>query len=290
MIRPYDLLQTFHPTPDSTESRPVGGSSSETSNEPRTQHPLPKASRPQHRSTLTGWCLFAALLGGIAGGLGPVVSDVMGGNESLRELIGRLVLDSRAHIIDVFTTALLGIAGVLAAAAGIQAILRLRVKETEGRAELLLTAPRSRARWLGANLALAVASVVVVAITAGTAATIGLALSGTVNTPRGLLVGAALAHVPATAVFVTATAVLFAVAPRLSIPFGWGMLAGGLVLGQFGGLLGLPAWLQGVSPFRHSSAMPVEAFDPTGALTMTAIALAGAVIAVVLLRHRDLTA
>jgi ABC-2 type transport system permease protein len=244
----------------------------------------------QQRNTLIGWCIFAALLGGIAGGLGPVVSDVMGGNESLRELIGRLVPGSRAQIIDVFTTALLGIAGVLAAASGIQAVLRLRAEETEGRAELLLTTPRSRARWLGVNLALAVASAAVVAITAGTAATIGLALSGTVNSSSGLLVGAALAHVPAAAVFVTATSVLFAAAPRLSIPFGWGMLAAGLVLGQFGELLGLPAWLQEVSPFRHSPAMPVEAFDPAGALTMSALALAAAVIAVLLLRHRDLTA
>ena len=111
------------------------------------------------RPTLLGWCIFAALLGGIAGGLGPVVSDVIGGNDSLRELIVRLVPGGRAELIDVFTTALLGIAGVLAAAAGIQAVLRMRAEEAEGRAELLLATPRSRARWLGANLVLAAASV-----------------------------------------------------------------------------------------------------------------------------------
>ncbi|WP_427008166.1 ABC transporter permease [Pseudarthrobacter sp. H2] len=244
----------------------------------------------QQRPTMIGWCLFAALLGGIAGGLGPVVSDVIGGNESLRELILRLVPGSRAEIIDVFTAALLGIAGVLAAAAGIQAILRLRAEEAEGRAELLLATPRSRARWLGANLVLAATSVTVVAAVAGTAATIGLTLSGVVNGPPGLLIGAALAHVPAAAVFVAATAVLFAAVPRVSIPLGWGMLAGGLVLGQFGELLRLPAWLQDVSPFRHSAAMPVEPFDPAAALTMTAIALAGAGISAYLLRRRDLTA
>ncbi|MDP9696473.1 UNVERIFIED_ORG: ABC-2 type transport system permease protein [Arthrobacter globiformis] len=244
----------------------------------------------QQRPILIGWCLFAALLGGIAGGLGPVVSDVIGGNESLRELILRLVPVSRAEIIDVFTAALLGIAGVLAAAAGIQAVLRLRAEESEGRAELLWATPRSRARWLGANLVLAAASVAVVAVVAGTAATIGLTLSGVVNVPPGLLVAAALAHVPAAAVFVAATAVFFAAVPRVSIPLGWGMLAGGLVLGQFGELLRLPAWLQDLSPFRHSAAMPVEPFDPTAAMTMTAIALAGAGVATYLLRRRDLIA
>lgn len=244
----------------------------------------------QQRPTLIGWCLAAALLGGIAGGLGPVVTDVIGGNDSLRELIARLVPGSRAEIIDVFTAALLGIAGVLAAAAGIQAVLRLRAEEAEGRAELLLATPRSRARWLGANLVLAAASVAVVAIVSGTAATIGLAVAGAGNGPPGLLIGAAMAHVPAAAVFLAATAVIFAAAPRVSVPLGWGMLAGGLLLGQFGELLRLPAWLQDLSPFRHSAAMPVEPFDPAAALLMAAIALVGAGTAAYLLRRRDLTA
>ncbi len=244
----------------------------------------------QQLPTLIGWSVAAALLGGIAGGLGPAVSDVIGGNDSLRQLINRLVPGARAGMIDVFTAALLGIAGVLAAAAGIQAVLRLRAEEAEGRAELLLAAPRTKARWLGANLVLAASSTVVVAVVAGTAATIGLALAGAENGPPGLLVGAALAHVPAAVVFVAATAVLLAAAPRVSIPLGWGTLAAGLVLGQFGELLRLPAWLQDASPFRHSAAMPVEAFNPAPALTMTVIALAGAGIAAYLLRRRDLTA
>ena len=244
----------------------------------------------QQRFTLLGWCVFAVLLGGIAGGLGPVVTNVIGGNQSLRELIFRLVPGGRGEIIDVFTTALLGIAGVLAAAAGIQVVLRLRAEEAEGRAELLLAAPRSSARWLAANLFLATASVVIVAAVAGTAATAGLALSGVPSGPPDLLIGAALAHVPAAVVFIAASAVAFAAVPRVSIALSWGFLAVGLVLGQFGELMRLPVWLQDLSPFRHTAAMPVETFDPIAALTMTGIALAGAGIAGYLLRQRDLAA
>ncbi|XAS73334.1 polyketide antibiotic transporter [Micrococcaceae bacterium Sec5.1] len=244
----------------------------------------------QQRLTLLGWCIFAALLGSIAGGLGPVVTNAIGGNQSLRELIVRLVTGGRGELIDVFTTALLGIAGVLAAAAGIQVVLRLRAEEAEGRAELLLATPHSAARWLAANLILATVSAVVVAAVAGTAATVGLALSGVASGPPGLLVSAALAHVPAAVVFVAVTAVAFATIPRMSIAFGWGFLAVGLVLGQFGELMRLPAWLQDLSPFRHTAAMPIEAFDPAAALTMTGIAVAGAGLAAYLLRRRDLTA
>ncbi|BBE24165.1 exporter of polyketide antibiotics [Arthrobacter sp. MN05-02] len=243
----------------------------------------------QQRATLAGWCVAAVLLGGVAGGLGPVVTKVISGNESLGQVIARLVPGSQAEIIDVFTTALLGMAGLLSAAAGIQAVLRLRAEETEGRAELLLAVPPSRLRWLGANLVLAVASVALVALVSGTAATIGLALSGAMGEPSWVLVAAALAHVPAAVVFVAAATVLFAAVPRLCIPLGWGTLAAGLVLGQFGELLRLPAWLQDLSPFRHSPAMPVEPFDSAAALTLTAVALAGTALSAYLFRRRELT-
>ncbi|WP_254678966.1 hypothetical protein [Arthrobacter sp. 24S4-2] len=208
----------------------------------------------------------------------------------LRELISRLVPGGQARLIDVFITALLGVAGVFAAAAGIQAVLRMRAEEAEGRAGLLLAAPVSRVRWLGVNLVIAAASTVVVSGTAGTTAAIGLGLSGTVNGPAGSLVPAALAHVPAALVFLAAASVAFASAPRLSIPVGWGMLAVGLVLGEFGELFGLPVWLQDVSPFRHSSAMPVESFDPAGALGLAVVAAALTGLAAYSIQRRDLTA
>lgn len=242
------------------------------------------------RPTLAGWCVGAAALGAVAGALGPLVSKTVSGVAPLKDLISRLVPGGQAGLIDVFITALLGVAGVFAAAAGIQAVLRMRAEEAEGRAELLLTAPASRARWLGANLFIAAASAVVVSGTAGTAAAIGLGLSGTANGPAGSLAAAALAHVPAALVFLTAASVVFASAPRLSIPLGWGMLAAGLVLGEFGELFGLPAWLQDLSPFRHSSAMPVEPFDPAGALAMAVIAAALAGVAAYCIQRRDLTA
>jgi ABC-2 type transport system permease protein len=241
------------------------------------------------RSTLAGWCVGAASLGAVAGALGPLVSETVSSVAPLKELISRLVPGGQAGLIDVFITALLGVAGVFAAAAGIQAVLRMRAEEAEGRSELLLAAPVSRARWLGANVFIAAVSAAVVSGTAGTAAAIGLALSGTASGPAGFLVPAALAHVPAALVFLTAASVVFASAPRLSIPLGWGMLAAGLLLGEFGELFGLPVWLQDLSPFRHSSAMPVEPFDGAGALAMAVIASAFAAVATYCIQRRDLT-
>ncbi|MEW1985620.1 ABC transporter permease [Pseudarthrobacter oxydans] len=242
------------------------------------------------RSTLAGWCVGAAALGAVAGVLSPMASETVSSIAPLRELIARLVPGGQTGLIDVFVTALLGMAGVFAAAAGIQAVLRMRAEEAEGRAEILLSAPVSRARWLGANLFVATVSAAVVSTTAGTAAAVGLAVSGTSDGPAWSLVPAALAHVPAALVFLAAAAVAFALAPRLSILVAWGVLAVAIVLGEFGELFGLPAWLQDASPFRHSSAMPVESFNQAGAAGLLLVAAAGAALAAYFLRRRDLAA
>lgn len=242
------------------------------------------------RSAVVGWCVGAAAIGAVAGALGPLVSETVSSVAPIRDLIARLVPGGQAGLVDIFVTALLGIAGVFAAAAGIQAVLRMRAEEAEGRAEPLLSAPASRARWLGANLLTAAVSAALVSATAGAVAAVGLGLSGMADGPAWSLVPAALAHVPAALVFLAVAAVAFALAPRLSIVLAWGMLAAGLVLGEFGELFGLPAWLQDASPFRHSSAMPVESFNQEGALGLVAVAAAGAALAAYSLRRRDLTA
>lgn len=241
------------------------------------------------RGALAGWCLTAAALGAVAGGLGPVIRDALAGNPSVLELIRRLV-PGETSMVDLFTTAMLGIAGILAAAAGIQAVLRLRAEEAEGLAELLLAVPASRARWVGGSLAVAAISTTAVAAATGVSAAVVLAVGQSGGSSPGTVLAAALAHIPAALVFPAVTALVFALAPRWSSTVGWGALAAALVLGQFGELLGLPVWLQDLSPFRHSSAMPVEAFNPEGALLMAAIAAVAGAAASRLISERDVVA
>jgi ABC-2 type transport system permease protein len=241
------------------------------------------------RGSMASWGFTGAALGAVAGGLGPVISHALAGNASLMELMSRLV-PGGASMVDLFTTAMLGIAGIMAAAAGVQAVLRLRAEEAEGRAELLLAVPASRIRWLGGTLAVAAISTAAVAAAAGASAAVVLILTQAGGSNPGMVFAAAMAHVPAALVFPALTVFVFALTSRGSSALGWGSLAAALVLGQFGELLGLPAWLQDLSPFRHSSAMPVEAFNPEGALLMAAVAIAGAAAASVLIRGRDLTA
>lgn len=242
------------------------------------------------RSTLLGWCIGVLVLGSIAGGLGPVVADAVAENAGLSELIASLVPASSTDVVDIFTAALLGIASVLAAAAGVQAVLRLRAEEAEGRAELLLSTPVGRARWVGSTIAVAAASVIAVCAATGLATGAAIAKTDGDVSAVAKYAGAALGYAPAALVFVAVTAIVFAIWPKLTVPLGWGLLILGLIIGQFGELLQLPEWVQNVSPFHHSSAMPVEALDLASALALVGISAAGAVVALAAVRRRDVSA
>jgi len=244
----------------------------------------------QQRPTLVGWGIAAAVLGGIAGALAPTVADAIAGNRSLAELIGRLVPGARADVVDVFSAGILGICGVLAAAAGVQAVLRARSEEAEGRAELLLPTPLRRGTWLLGHVVVGAVSVLAVAVAAGTAAGLAFLLTGYGPARVPESIGAALAHVPAALVLVALTALLYAFVPRLAVPAGWLILVLALVAGQLGDLLRLPRWVRDLSPFAHSSALPLESLDVVAALLMSAIAVTGALCATLVFRRRDIPA
>jgi ABC-2 type transport system permease protein len=240
------------------------------------------------RGTLLGWCIGSATIGVIAGALGPVVADVASDNDSLERLIGRLVPGSGPDILDVFTAALLGIAGVLAAAAGVQTVLRLRAEEAEGRGELLVATSVTRLRWLLTSLGVAMASVVSVSLVSGVAAGVAVMATGANTGAVVTFAGASLAHTPAALVFVSSTALVLAVFPRATSALGWGLLIVGLAVGQLGDLLRLPEWVRAGSPFHHSAAVPVEDFDVASAGILIAVTAALAAVAAVLYRRRDL--
>lgn len=242
------------------------------------------------RPTVLGWAIGVLVLGSIAGGLAPVVAQAVAENDTLAGLVGSLVPGTEAETADVFIAALLGIGGVLGGAAGVQAVLRLRSEEVDGRAELLLATPVSRVRWAAATVIVAAASVLIVSLALGLAT--GGALARSSGDARDALayVGAAFAHAPAALVFVAATALVFALVPRVTIALGWGLLVIGLVLGQFGELLQVPEWLQAVSPFFHTSAAPVVDIDGGAVGTLLAVAAGVLALALGALRRRDLTA
>lgn len=181
--------------------------------------------------------------------------------------------------------AFIGIIGLYAAFGGagyaIAMSLRVKVEEESGRAEYLLATPVSRARWLGAYLAVTGIGTVVVTMSGVLAIWVGAVAAGVADPTLGGFVELGLAYLPALAALVGLAAALYAWVPRAT-PVLWALFGYMFVVGLFAELLGLPDWARGISPFwwvPNTLVQDVELADVVGlcavAVVLFAVAFAG---------------
>jgi ABC-2 type transport system permease protein len=194
---------------------------------------------------------------------------------------------------DALVRAFLRIVGLYAAlgAAGyaVAASVRARAEEQAGRAEYVLTTPVSRARWLGAHLAVATVGAVVVLLAGVGALAAGAAASGVRDPSAGELLGLGAVYLPALAVLLALGAALYAWAPRAT-PLLWALFAWLFVVGMFADLLGLPDWARGASPFWWVPDPLTEDVAAPPLLGLGAVAVALGVLAFGGFRRRDVPA
>lgn len=239
------------------------------------------------RNGVVGWAVGGVLLGLFAGGLADPAIAAVKDNSGLAAAVQGLVGGGTAGLFDTFVAAIMAFLGILAAGAAIQAVLRARSEEVEGHSELLLSGPVGKARALLDSILVALLSIVAVLLAGGLAA--GLTFIAVGHPDRfGSSLAAAFVQLPAALVFVAAAALAFALLPRLTVGLGWGLLALGFVLGQFGGLLKVPDWLRDVSPFTHTPVVPGNDVDWTPLLVMATISIVVAAVSILLARRRDL--
>ena len=236
--------------------------------------------------SLIGWLIGAAVTGLLAGRLALAIAGAEDVARSIQELMDRY-MGGTGQLTDLLVAAVVGIAGILAAAAGAQAVMRARSEEADGRAELVLAAPASRTRWLLGYVLVGAVSAASVGLVAGIAA----GLSFVADDPDRVWssIAAGVAQVPAALTFVALTALVLVLLPRLTIVVAWALLALAFVLGQFGGLLQLPEGARDLSPFTHTPEVPVGGADWSAAWVLLAITAVGIALAAVVMRRRELT-
>jgi ABC-2 type transport system permease protein len=178
------------------------------------------------------------------------------------------------------------ILALVAAGFAIQSALRIRSEEASGRAEPVLATPVSRLRFASSHLAIAfggtLAIMIVLGVTFGVADAAVTGDTGAI----GQAVVAALLFVPAVWLLVGFTTTLIGLFPRATA-VAWAVLGGCFVIGMFGQLLDLAAWVQDISPFQHVPPYPAGDVEvlPLAALLATAALLTA--IGVVGLQRRD---
>ena len=253
---------------------------------PGLKSPFALALRLQAGSII-GWGIGGMAMGLLAGSLGSAIAAADISNSNVTAALRAMLQAQGVSLTQLLISAMFSIAGVLAAACGLQAVIRLRQEEAAGTAELLLAAPVSRMRWLGSYLVLGTASVLLVMFLAAIGTWASLAGAGDTSVEARAVWETALAQLPAALIYLAVPALVFVFSPSATIATGWALLGAGVVLGIFGGMIGLDQSLRDLSPFTHTPVPNGTTTDWSGAWWMLAIAVLAAAVAAIGMRRRE---
>ncbi|MDR7161923.1 ABC-2 type transport system permease protein [Arthrobacter sp. BE255] len=237
--------------------------------------------------SIVGWSLGGLATGLLTGSLAGAIANADLASSNVTAALRAMLQSQGVSLTQLLVSVLFSIAGILAAACGLQAILRLRQEEAAGTAELLLAAPVSRIRWLAGYLVLGTASVVLVLFLTGLGAWASLTGSGDTSMDGWAVWETAAAQLPAALIYLAVPALVFVLWPAATIPVGWALLAAGVVTGIFGGMVGMDQSIRDLSPFTHTPVPNGSTTDWSGAWWMLAIAVLAAVVAVTGMRRRE---
>lgn len=239
-----------------------------------------------NRGMLAAWAVGVVLIGLVIGSM----TDSLDGfftDPKLRDWFLRL--GGQQVLTNAFLAAELTIVTVMVSGVGIALVNHLHREEATGRTELALSGPTSRARWATSTATIALAAVACLILLSGLTIGIGAALSTSDWSYVGSMLGASATKVPASWVITGLAVLVYGIAPR-AVPLVWGYLLAAMVVTEFSILWGLPAWLDDLSPFTHSPAMPGGDVQPLPLLLLTGTALLLTGLGLAAWRHRDVGA
>jgi ABC-2 type transport system permease protein len=232
-------------------------------------------------SWLIAFAVFGSLLGAFAKGIGTLMDET----PSFADIIARL--GGSSVVINAFLAAMLSVASGVAAAHGVQAVLRLRGEETDLHAEIVLAGAVDRRSWVGSHLLFGLVAPAVDLLVVGAAMGLSYGISTGDLTQVFRVAGSAMAYVPASWVMVGLALLLFGLVPRRS-GLGWSVLGAALILTLLGGALNLDHRLLDLSPFTHSPNLPGGAIAALPIAVLTVLAASLAWSGLVAFSHRDL--
>ncbi|MFB4270485.1 ABC transporter permease [Nonomuraea sp. GTA35] len=250
----------------------------------RLRSPLSLAWRLQ-KGLLGGWIAGYAIAGLALGALATSIEEVARQGAAVEEFFRRYTASPEATMTDAYLWLITLSLGYVSALYPLLALLRLRSEETSGRAELLLSAPVSRVRWVAGHLLFALAGTVLILTAAGL--TMGLVAGA----PGKVLAGA-LVQVPATWILAGVGVLAFGLLPRAAAAISWAAFLFVNLFGEvLGPILGIDYWIARYAVPYPNLPMVVsgEPFTATAVLIMIGIAAALTSTGLAAVRRRALT-
>jgi polyether ionophore transport system permease protein len=183
----------------------------------------------------------------------------------------------------------LSFAQLLFAAFAIAQVARWSAEDADGRLELILSTPHSRASVV-VERALALALAAVVVATASGIAVEAAAHYDSMSVSPDRLAEGTLLLVPFALVFAAAGSALAAWYPRAAVGLVGGLAFASYLINELGPLFKWPAWVQDLSAFKLFGNPLSSGVDRSGLLIMIAIVVVGFGASILLLQRRDVGA
>lgn len=238
------------------------------------------------RGSILGWAVGGLLTGLLATSLAGVLADVVTELPSVQAILE--VISANGSIAQGAVIIFFEMLGILAACAAVQTVCRARSEEAHGTAEAVLSTPVDRVRWLAGYVVVGFAAIVIVVASAVVGAAVGSAGRDGDWSLMGDVAVVGAGQIVAASVFLVLTALVFVLAPRLTIPLGWTLVILAMVLGLFGPLFGFPDWLVHIAPIAVAPTVNGDGVDLQGLWgLLAAIAVIGGATAA-LMRRREL--
>ncbi|HEY1456572.1 MAG TPA: ABC transporter permease subunit [Candidatus Dormibacteraeota bacterium] len=177
-------------------------------------------------------------------------------------------------------------AQLLFAAFAIVQVARWTSDEAEGRLELVLATPRSRALVIVERAAVLAVGATLIAL-ASWLAVAAAAGSQAIDVDRGRLIQASLLLVPFTLFFAGLGSLLAAWIPRAAVGLLGGIAFASYLADQVGALFKWPSWVQDLSAFRLFGTPLSDGIDRQGLALMVLIAIVGFGSSILAMERRD---
>jgi len=242
---------------------------------------------------LAGWAVGFAFMFAICGAAGKGIGQLVGTSGALSREFTRL--GGQTVIVDAYLTSLMLLGGLIAAAYGISAVLRLRAEESDDRGDAILSCAVGRVRWALSHVGVAVVGTVVLMAVAGVATGLGYGIAaggtagaGGAGAETARMLGAGLGVVPAALVLVAVAVLAFGLLPRGCVALGWSALGLAVMISIFGQVLQLSHWVLDISPFTHAPRLPAGTVAAPPLTWLCALVVALCAIGLAGLRRRDI--
>ncbi len=233
------------------------------------------------RGSFLGWLVGSVALGAVMGALAQQIISAILGSPSLSEATGI----TPENAADGFLASTQVYLAIIACGYVVQALDSLRREEAAGRLEPILAGALGRMRWLGAQVLVVTAGLVLIVVVSAVVFGATTALSTGTSGYLGTLLESGLAYLPAELVIAAVAVLLYGVVPR-AFALAWAVFGAVTFIGLLGSGLKLPDWLLNLSPLTHVGKPPVDPIDTTALAWLGLVAAAMASAAFIGFRRR----